>query len=337
MSVVRRYLSLLAFGVVLPVNLAMAKQPVLSLPLLCIAHKTCFIQNHVDLDPSTSVRDWGCHKSSYDGHKGVDFRILSIAAMKKGVRVIAAAPGIIKGLRSDMQDRLIGGRGAPDIAGRECGNGLVIDHGDGWETQYCHMRKNSLMVKKGDRVARGQKLGLVGLSGKTAFPHVHLSVRHNKKIIDPFYGQQPSKATCRLKTKYGPLWQKDVARQFPYVSGQPFLWGFSARSVGKEILMARGGVRAPQSTKAQALVFYGQALNLQKGDRLRIKLTGPKGVIINSLSDPMSRHKASYLLFAGKKRTTPAWPQGIYKGSFSLLRAGKKIWKKTRKLELHGK
>ncbi len=332
MTIGRRCLSLLAFGVFLPINCAKAQQPVLSLPLLCIAQETCFIQNYVDLDPSPSVRDWGCGKSSYDGHKGVDFRIVSIAALKTGVRVIAAAPGVIKGMRSDMPDRLMGGRGAPDITGRECGNGLVIDHGEGWETQYCHLRKNSLLVKKGDRVTRGQELGLVGLSGKTTFPHVHLSVRHNKKTIDPFHGQQRSKTTCRPKSKYGPLWQKSVQMQFPYASGQPFMWGFSHRSVGKEILMARGAMRVPQSTKAPGLVFYGQALNLQKGDQLLIKLTGPKGFVATT-HKRMVKNMATYLLFAGKKRPGALWPAGTYKGAFILRRDGKQVWEQSRELE----
>jgi D-3-phosphoglycerate dehydrogenase len=58
-----------------------------------------------------------------------------------------------------------------EIAGRECGNGVVIAHEDGWETQYCHMRRGSVAVQPGERVARGQTLGLVGcgrIGGATA-------------------------------------------------------------------------------------------------------------------------------------------------------------------------
>ncbi len=325
-------------GVVLPVVLlhatfpAAAKAPVLSLPLECEPQKTCFIQNYVDLDASKGVHDYSCHKGSYDGHKGTDFRVLSVAEVKRGVDVLASAPGVVTGVRDGMKDRMLAS-GAEWADRRACGNGVVIDHGDGWQTQYCHMRRGSLVVKKGDRVTRGQKLGLVGLSGKTAFPHVHLSVRHKARVIDPFRGAQPSKAACS-RNKTGSLWQQDVLQQFPYSSGQPFMWGFTDGEVQKEYLIERGGVPVPRDVKAHALVFYGMALNLLKGDRLHVRLTGPKGVITDATSEPMDNHKATQLLFSGRKRVAFAWPRGTYQGVFSLERDGKTVWKKVETLEL---
>ena len=62
---------------------------------------------------------------------------------------------------------------------RNCGNGVVIRHADGWETQYCHLRRGSVQVAEGDRVEAGEPLGLVGMSGEANFPHVHLSVRRD--------------------------------------------------------------------------------------------------------------------------------------------------------------
>ncbi len=312
----------------------LAKAPRLSLPLDCIAGESCFIQNYVDVDSSRDALDYTCHKSSYDGHKGVDFRIPSIAALKKGVRVLASAPGTVKALRDGMKNRLIRQRGGIATKGRECGNGLVIDHGDGWETQYCHMFKGSLLVKKGQKVERGQELGLVGLSGETAFPHVHLTVRHNGKIVDPFTGAGPSSAKCEVNSGKKPLWDKKTQAVLPYVSGQHFISGFTDGVVSKEALMYKGGVRLPQSTKAQALVYFGMALNLQKGDRLGVQLTGPAGVIVDTLSDPMEKHKASYLFFSGKKRISYAWPRGTYHGAFSLHRNNKVIWTKKQRIEL---
>jgi murein DD-endopeptidase MepM/ murein hydrolase activator NlpD len=40
----------------------------------------------------------------------------------------------------------------PDAANREYGNGVVIRHIDGFETQYCHLAKGSITVKSGDLV-----------------------------------------------------------------------------------------------------------------------------------------------------------------------------------------
>jgi murein DD-endopeptidase MepM/ murein hydrolase activator NlpD len=61
----------------------------------------------------------------------------------------------------------------------------VIVHDQGWETQYCHLKHGSISVKVGDTVQVGDVLGKIGLSGRTQFPHVHVSVRHNGTRIDP--------------------------------------------------------------------------------------------------------------------------------------------------------
>ena len=75
---------------------------------------------------------------------------------------------------------------APFRRGQDCGNGVLVDHGDGWETQYCHMKQGSVRVTSGDAVGAGAVLGQIGQSGMAAFPHLHLSVRHNADKIDPF-------------------------------------------------------------------------------------------------------------------------------------------------------
>src|SRR3712207_7690329 len=53
------------------------------------------------------------------------------------------------------------------ISNAECGNGVVIGHGEGWETQYCHLANGSLQVKPVERVRAGQPIARIGLSGQT--------------------------------------------------------------------------------------------------------------------------------------------------------------------------
>jgi murein DD-endopeptidase MepM/ murein hydrolase activator NlpD len=94
------------------------------------------------------------------------------------VIVVAAAAGTVLATRDGTPDQLIRSQAdRAEIANRECGNGVVIDHGENWQTQYCHIRRGSIGVKQGDRVEPGQKLGEIGYSGDAAFPHVHLTVR----------------------------------------------------------------------------------------------------------------------------------------------------------------
>ena len=63
-----------------------------------------------------------------------------------------------------------------------CGIGVYINHGS-FETIYCHASK--VLVKKGDRVRRGQNIGRVGSTGYSTGPHLHFEVRKNKKSYNP--------------------------------------------------------------------------------------------------------------------------------------------------------
>ena len=127
---------------------ASAEALTLSFPLQCTLHETCFIQNYVDTDPSPERQDYRCGEATYDGHKGTDFRVVSVTDAKQGVPVIAAAAGRVKAIRDGMEDRLVD-KDFDALQGKECGNGVVIDHGQGWETQYCHMRRGSIRVRQG--------------------------------------------------------------------------------------------------------------------------------------------------------------------------------------------
>jgi murein DD-endopeptidase MepM/ murein hydrolase activator NlpD len=68
---------------------------------------------------------------------------------------------------------------------RQSGFGLVveIDHGFGYLTIYAHLSK--ALVKRGDRVTRGQLIAKSGNSGLSSGPHLHYEVHHNGKALDP--------------------------------------------------------------------------------------------------------------------------------------------------------
>lgn len=94
-------------------------------------------------------------------HKGIDF------AGKKGSDVIAVAAGMV----SDV--------------GKQTGYGQVVEinHGNGVVTRYGHNQK--VLVKKGDRIARGQTIANMGSSGRSTGPHVHFEVLRNGKQVNP--------------------------------------------------------------------------------------------------------------------------------------------------------
>jgi murein DD-endopeptidase MepM/ murein hydrolase activator NlpD len=64
------------------------------------------------------------------------------------------------------------------------GKSIVIDHGLGLFTMYFHLAQ--IQVKKGERVSKGQAIGLVGATGRVTGPHLHWGVRLNGARVNPF-------------------------------------------------------------------------------------------------------------------------------------------------------
>ncbi len=309
-------LGLLAAGAALA-----GERPELSAPLACEPHKTCFIQSYVDLDAGPGIRDFSCGTATYDKHTGVDFRVLSAEASKAGIPVLASAGGAVKGVRDGERDIFVSQTNREDIKGRECGNGVVLDHGDGWETQYCHMKQGSVSVSKGQSVKRGDRLGDVGYSGMAEFAHVHLSVRHNDKVIDPFLPDAVDGA-CQRDAKGAGMWLPAAAAAFPYKSGEILISGFAGEPPDHAALEVDHARLAPLTPASPALLFFGRFINLKAGDRVRLVVNGPGGSLVEQLSGPIDRNKATFTSYAGKKRKELPWPLGRYEGRVEIVRDG---------------
>ena len=77
-------------------------------------------------------------------------------------------------------------RGTVAYAGNELkgfGNLILVRHDDGWITAYAHNEK--LLVKKGQSVARGEKIANVGTTGGVNTPQLHFEIRAGKNPVDP--------------------------------------------------------------------------------------------------------------------------------------------------------
>ena len=302
-----------------PVTPPPADAPRLALPIACEIGVTCELQNYVDRDPGPSEQDYRCGRRTYEGHGGVDFRIPDMAAQRAGVAVLAAAPGTVTRLRDGVEDISVRTPGV-DVSDRQCGNGVVVDHGRGWETQYCHLARGSIIVKTGDTVVSGQALGKVGLSGNTEYPHLHLTVRHMGVTIDPF-APAPGAACHPATGAAASLWDGPTGQRLAYQDGAVLNAGFAAGPVAPQAVEA-GGVPRPTAQSAM-MIAYVRAIGLKGGDVQEITLTAPGGeVLATSRLAPLDKDKAQYLLYAGKKRPASGWPQGVYTARYTVIRAG---------------
>ncbi len=296
--------------------------PRLSLPIDCEPNKTCWVVHYVDRDSGNGKRDYRCGGLTYDGHKGTDIAIRDLAEMAGGVPVLAAANGTVAGMRDGMADvnvRDIGG--AKALGGKDCGNGVMLDHGGGWTTQYCHMRRGSIAVGSGDKVKRGQRLGMVGLSGRTEFPHVHITVRRDKTVIDPFVGVAGGEP-CAVGAAplWRPLWRDEALESLQYRGATLFNAGFATTRPDSKAAQ-RGELsdtRYPRD--APALILWVEAFWPRAGDVIRFRITDGAGREVFRHSRTLKKGYVRGFYFAGKRGPSGGWAAGAYRGEVRLVR-----------------
>jgi murein DD-endopeptidase MepM/ murein hydrolase activator NlpD len=315
-----RTLSLLALVAPLGAGPAAAQAVSLRLPVACEIGSTCFVQHYVDRDPSPEARDHQCGTLTYDDHTGTDIRVPSMAAQRAGVDVLAAASGKVLRVRDGMEDVSVRGRGRESVQNTECGNGLVIDHGQGWETQYCHMARGSLAVKPGDMVSVGHKLGRIGLSGMTEFPHLHFTVRKDGTVVDPFAHGAPEKSCGGGNS----LWEPSVRQALAYRPGGVLNTGFAPGPVSMAAVESGEAGRDRPGADAPALVAFVRAIGLRGGDEQILTLFGPDGkALAENKAAPLDRNKAQWMLFVGKKRPSDGFLPGVYRAVYRVIRNGR--------------
>lgn len=97
-------------------------------------------------------------------HQGVDYTVA------EGSSIFATADGTVKEI-SDKSSTL--------------GKTIVIDHGNGYQTSYSHLL--SVLVRRGQKVQRGDIIALSGNSGLSLAPHLHYEVRYNGMRVNPVH------------------------------------------------------------------------------------------------------------------------------------------------------
>lgn len=152
------------------------------IPVAGIMGYDIFIAPFADDNPEDDeYYDFMGGNNAYDGHRGTDFCIPSFTEMDIGVPVVSVADGLVIDVDDGHFDR-------NTERGDRAGNYVVIKHAYNRISTYDHLKKNSVMVKKNQRVSAGEQIGQVGSSGNSRWPHLHFEISENGQTINPFTG-----------------------------------------------------------------------------------------------------------------------------------------------------
>lgn len=293
--------------------------PALVLPVDCVLTQRCAIQTLPDRDPGPGRSDFRCGALATDGHDGTDFRLRRFADLNGSAPVVAAADGTVLRVRDGMADRNIRAEGAGEMGDRMAGNGVVIDHGGGWQTQYSHLKRGSVRVTPGTRVAAGTAIGAIGMSGNAEFPHLHFTLRHGSTAVDPFDARPVGSAAACDTSRRG-LWRDPAAAT--WVSGNEILaLGFAT---GAEDARARRIATdpAPLPPDPEALVLWVDVAGLEAGAVERYVLRAPGGGVLFDRQVPQARGYLSWFGFSGVRRPDGGWPRGDYIATYTIDHSG---------------
>jgi len=101
-----------------------------------------------------------------------------------GQNVVAVADARVLSVVDGVAENTPGkGRAVPITLATAAGNQVSLDIGGGFTAFYAHLQPGSLRVKVGDRVKRGQVLGLLGNSGNSTGPHLHFQISRGASIL----------------------------------------------------------------------------------------------------------------------------------------------------------
>jgi murein DD-endopeptidase MepM/ murein hydrolase activator NlpD len=288
-------------------------------PVDCDIGIDCLIQKYVDMDASPGRADHRCGLITTDGHDGIDFRVRTRADMVRGVAVLAAASGRVLRVRDGESDVSVKVRGATD--GRDAGNAVIIAHDGDSETQYSHLRQNSVTVKPGDRVEVGTAIGLIGMSGNAEFPHLHFSVRIGGSDTDPFSGRKVGDGCAPATSATASLWSPAAALKLAYRDVAIVSVG-----IASAVPSASTGDRAenPGATlsNGDAMILWAEAIGARPGDQQTFRITGPGNISILDTSTTIERGGLVWFAYNGRRAPPGGWSKGQYRGAYSLSRPG---------------
>ncbi len=248
----------------------------LNWPLPGVPFKDWVTVNYVDGDSASGTyKDYvgntgtsAVKAFTYDGHRGMDIDVPSFRFMDLDFPVYAAANGVVEGIYDDSPDRNLSCASAQ-------WNYVKIKHSTGIRTVYGHLKRDSIAVNVGSPVVAGQRLGVVGSSGCSTYPHLHFEVDDCKAVVlDPMKLGMFNGAP--VYTMQAPATIMDT------ILKQPVITSING--------MIDPGPSEPPSVRANMQFSLGFTVAiLKQGNVLRVDLYKPDGSLYNlplSLTSP---------------------------------------------------
>lgn len=286
----------------MPHRLAFAP-PIAGTPMVDV-----FYGAYMDHDSGDRAIDYACGIKAYPGHRGVDILLKNFRDQDAGFHVLAAAEGTVAAVADGFPDR-----NTDWSAGGGFGNHVAIDHSEGVQSIYAHLRLGSVLVIPGQRVQVGTPLGLVGSSGRSSWPHLHFEVRRNGVALDPFTGP------CAPGDGWW-LQQLDYQDDF-LVTDAGLLDGTVEPDIA--LLLERPPTVRRFPLDTERIAFWVQMANQPAGD-IRIEARDPTGTVAFTIRGQVPatfsmRYVSTTIPVAGDLTSPGDWEVHVY-------HEGERIW-----------
>ncbi len=262
------------------------------------------------------AKDFTCGTRTYDTHNGMDIAVRNLSSAVAGTDVVAAADGTVFQTTDGVPDGVVRTNNIELTSQLPCGNSVMIEHKSGWQTIYCHLKQGSVAVRSGDKVAEGQVIGQVGLSGATSWPHLGFSVSRNGQSIDPYTGRSALEG-CGLSARS--LWKSPA--DYPYQPFSIFNLGLDIHAPEEKTLDE--GTYEPIAalpTNTPVLTLWGMVFGTREDDRVELIVTDPDGKEFVRFEGTFEDASEKRLIQASRERFNEVWKPGTYSGVIRLIR-----------------
>jgi hypothetical protein len=239
-----------------------------------------------------------------------------------GWRCAPPPTGTVKNVRDGVPDHTGTDADVQAAKGRECGNGVVVTHPAGWETQYCHLKNGSVRVRPGQTRRRRRRPGpgRPDRRGRLSSRPSGACARTERRSIPFSYGARP--LACGSGGRG--LWSPAAQAALPYRAPEVLNAGFAAAPVTQATIDAGTTGPAPNAASPNLLAFV-RAIGLDAGDVQTLSVTGPAGFAAEQTVPALERPRAEHFLFTGRRNRAGRWPSGAYQARYVVRRRGQVV------------